>query len=286
VSIRDASEHQAAETRFRALLESAPDAIMLVDAGGAITLANRRTSELFGYEPGELVGRPVELLVPGRFRDGHVNHRAGYIGDPRTREMGAGLELYGLRKDGSEFPVEISLSPLHANGDNLVITIVRDVSERRAAEVERLALAREQAAHAEAQAGREQLASILGEIDAIVWEADLERRRFHFVSKRAEDKLGYPLERWLNEDDFWRRFVHPDDIELAALYFREAAARGEDHEFEYRVCTTHGQMLWVRDRVRLIEGARGERQLAGVMVDVTGRRELEEIGRASCRERV
>src|ERR1051326_5713643 len=78
VSIRDASEHQAAETRFRALLESAPDAIMLVDAGGAITLANRRTSELFGYEPGELVGRPVELLVPGRFRDGHVNHRAGY----------------------------------------------------------------------------------------------------------------------------------------------------------------------------------------------------------------
>jgi len=140
------TERQTAETRFRELLESAPDAVVLVGAEGQISLVNRRTEELFGYEPGELIDREVELLVPDRFRAGHLAYRAGYAADPRTREMGAGLELYGRRRDGSEFPVEISLSPMRADGDQLVIAIVRDVSQRRAAERERLALALEQAA--------------------------------------------------------------------------------------------------------------------------------------------
>ena len=119
---------------------------MLVGAQGRINLVNRRTEELFGYEPGELIDREVELLVPDRFRAGHLAYRAGYVADPRTREMGAGLELYGRRRDGSEFPVEISLSPMRAEGDEMVIAIVRDVSERRAAERERMALTLEQAA--------------------------------------------------------------------------------------------------------------------------------------------
>ena len=140
------SERQTTETRFRELLESAPDAVVLVGARGQIELVNRRTEELFGYKPGELIDREVEFLVPDRFRAGHLAHRAGYVADPRTREMGAGLELYGRRRDGSEFPVEISLSPMRAEGDELVIAIVRDVSERRAAERERLELALEQAA--------------------------------------------------------------------------------------------------------------------------------------------
>ena len=139
-------ERQTAETRFRELLESAPDAVVLVDAHGKIKLVNRRTAELFGYEPDELIDREVELLVPNRFRAGHLPHRAGYVANPRTREMGAGLELYGRRRDGSEFPVEISLSPMQAEGDEMVIAIVRDVSERRAAERERTELGLEQAA--------------------------------------------------------------------------------------------------------------------------------------------
>ncbi|HVP02092.1 MAG TPA: PAS domain S-box protein [Solirubrobacteraceae bacterium] len=134
------------ETRFEVLLESAPDAILLVDARGRVVLVNRRAEEFFGYAPGALVGHEVELLVPGRFRGRHLVHRAGYIADPRTREMGAGLELYGRRKDGSEFPVEISLSATQVDGDQLVIAILRDVSERRAAELERQEVAREQAA--------------------------------------------------------------------------------------------------------------------------------------------
>ena len=140
------TEHQTAEIRFRRLLESAPDGVLLVDAKGQIRLVNRRTEELFGYEAGELIDRNVELLVPEGFRAAHLAHRAVYLADPRTREMGAGLELYGRRRDGREFPVEISLSPMRADGDELVIAIVRDVSERRAAELERLELADEQAA--------------------------------------------------------------------------------------------------------------------------------------------
>jgi PAS domain S-box-containing protein len=273
--VRDVSDRRAAEARFRILLESAPDAIVLVDSDGRITLVNRRAEELFGYAPEELLGRNVEMLVPERLRSSHVLHRSGYVDDPRTREMGAGLDLYGLRKDTSEFPVEISLSPMTTATEELVITIVRDVSERRAAELERIELAREQAAHAEAEAGRERLASILGEIDAIVWEADSDRTRFTFVSQRAEEALGYELSDWL-EDGFWKRIVHPDDVELTDLYFREAVARGEDHEYEYRVRRADGRTAWIRDRVRAVPSGVGGVQLRGVTVDVTARRELEE----------
>ncbi len=140
------TERQTAETRFRELLESAPDAVVLISAQGQISLVNRRTEELFGYEQGELIDREVELLVPDRFRAAHQAHRAGYVADPRRREMGAELELYGRRRDGSEFPVEISLSPMRADGDELVIAVVRDVSERREAKLERVQLALQQAA--------------------------------------------------------------------------------------------------------------------------------------------
>ncbi|MGZ4481355.1 MAG: PAS domain S-box protein [Gaiellales bacterium] len=273
--IRDVSERRAADARFRALLESAPDAIVLVNTAGRIALANRRTEELFGYQAGELVGIEVELLVPERFRGVHVRHRGDYVDDPRTREMGAGLELYGLRRDGREFPVEISLSPMHDQGEQLVITIVRDVSDRRAAEQERLDLAREQAAHAEAEAGRERLASILGEIDVIVWESDAHRRHFTFVSQRAEDMLGFPLARWLEEEGFWRSLVHPDDRDLAELYFGEAVGRREDYEFEYRVRSADGRLVCIRDVVRVIADGAGGVRLRGVMMDVTARRELE-----------
>ncbi|MFE0516480.1 PAS domain S-box protein [Streptomyces sp. NPDC058964] len=133
-AVRDVSERKAAEERFRGLLEAAPDAMVIVDDTGTIRLVNAQTEALFGYGREELLGRPVELLVPGRFRAHHTEHRNSYAHNQQVRPMGAGLDLYGLRKDGTEFPVEISLSPLETADGLLVSAAVRDVSERKAAE--------------------------------------------------------------------------------------------------------------------------------------------------------
>ncbi|MFI7501521.1 PAS domain S-box protein [Streptomyces sp. NPDC049687] len=123
-----------AEERFRGLLEAAPDAMVIVDDTGAIRLVNAQTEALFGYGREELLGHPVELLIPHRFRDQHTGHRGGYTANRQVRPMGAGLELHGLRKDGTEFPVEISLSPMETADGLLVSAAVRDVSDRKAAE--------------------------------------------------------------------------------------------------------------------------------------------------------
>jgi PAS domain S-box-containing protein len=120
---------------FRGLLESAPDAIVIVDTSGTIQIVNRQTEVLFDYPRAELLGQPVEVLLPERFRGRHSAHRAGYQRDPHTRPMGAGLELFGRRRDGSEFPVEISLSPMTlADGGTITISNVRDVTSRKAAD--------------------------------------------------------------------------------------------------------------------------------------------------------
>ena len=122
---------RASELKFRGLVDAAPDGIVIVGAAGRIDLVNPQAARLFGYAPEELVGQEVEILVPERARAAHVDHRTGYVAAPTTRPMGAGMDLVGRRRDGTEFPVEISLSPMATPDGMLVISVIRDVTERK-----------------------------------------------------------------------------------------------------------------------------------------------------------
>ena len=126
----------SAQRLFGALLESAPDAMLIVDRDGIILLANSQTEILFGYDREELIGQPVEKLIPARFREHHGKHRGEFVAAPRLRPMGAGLDLYGVRRDGSEFSADISLNPIATEAGTLIASSIRDVSDRKGVEQE------------------------------------------------------------------------------------------------------------------------------------------------------
>jgi PAS domain S-box-containing protein len=176
-----ASVVSASEARFRGLLESAPDGIVIADDQGVIKLVNKQTELLFGYTRDDLIGRRVEMLLPERLHQQHRQHRGMYHADPRTRPMGVGLDLAGRRRDGTEFPAEISLSPLTTDEGILVTAVIRDVSERKRAEAERLQLAREQTARLEAERTADR-ASFLAEAGGLLASAlDYEKTLTHLT---------------------------------------------------------------------------------------------------------
>lgn len=168
---RERAARAAAEeagARYRVLVESAPDGIVEVDARGRIVLTNGETRRMFGYDGEELVGQPVGVLMPERFRHAHVAHLETYARDPSLRAMGNGLELVGQRKDGSEFPVEISLSPTRSGGAAFAMAIIRDISERRRLQDERDRLLLEaEAEHERARIGMDLHDGIIQSIYAV-----------------------------------------------------------------------------------------------------------------------
>jgi PAS domain S-box-containing protein len=152
VILRDITERKQAEDRFRLAVESAPNAMVMVNQQGEIILVNSQTERLFGYTREELIGQPVEVLVPSQLRERHPAYRTDFSAHPQTRAMGAGRDLFGLRKDGREIPIEIGLNPIEVDGQVVVLSSIVDITERKRVEQEREQLfEREQQARAEAE---------------------------------------------------------------------------------------------------------------------------------------
>jgi PAS domain S-box-containing protein len=256
------------EETLRNVLESIPDAVVIVDAKAAITLVNRLTEEVFGYSRQELLGWPVELIIPERFRAEHVAKRNGYLAEPHVRPMGIGLELYGRRKDGSEFPVEISLSPLRTAEGLLVTATIRDISLRRQAET--------YLRNAEAR-----YRTLVEGIPAVTFMAALDESAAEitelYVSPQIEQLLGFTQREWLEDPVLWYRQLHPDDQERWHIEFARTCATAEPFSAIYRFIARDGRVVWVHGHAKVVRDSQGRPLfLQGIAFDITERKEAEE----------
>ena len=248
---KELAEGHRADELFRGLLDAAPDAMLIVDSNGEIVLVNAMAERMFGYSRDELIGEAIEIVIPERFRDRHRGYRTDYRENPHVRTMGSGLELCGCRKDGTEFPLEISLSPIQTTGGMLVFSAIRDISERKLAELQIEANLRMQQAISsllrislESISLREVLHRTLEMLFSIPW-LELESKGAIFLLEEGSDELTMEAQIGL-----------PDELLTSCaklpigkcLCGRAAATReilfaecvDERHQMQYPGMTPHG----------------------------------------------
>jgi len=206
-----------AEQRFRLVVEAAPNAMVMINAAGEIVMVNAQTERVFGYSRAELLGRPVEILVPDRFRHYHPGMRATFLADPRPRPMGAGRDLYGRRKDGTEFPVEIGLNPIETDEGMMVLAAIVDITERKTAEL----------ALRDSEHRLRSLAAIVEFSDDAIVSTDLEG----FVTswnKASERIFGYTAEEMIGQS-MLRLAAPGQDDDMVDILNRIKRGQGVEH---------------------------------------------------------
>jgi two-component system, cell cycle sensor histidine kinase and response regulator CckA len=264
-----------------ALLEAIPDAIVAVDRDGTILQINSQVLELFGYERDELIGAKVEMLVPERLRSEHHHHRNNFAAHPKTRRMGADLELYGRRKNGVEFPVEISLSPVQVNGKSVVLSAIRDISDRQRMEHELRRISEEMHRQTVEQLGesRARLALIMDSSEDAIIGKSLDGTITAW-NRGAERIYGYTPEEIIGKHV---STLVPDERPNEIPEIMAKIARGEaiEHYESVRV-TKNGRRLSVSISVSPIRDASGEVVGASAIArDITEQRRVEDQLRQS-----
>ena len=261
----------------QSLLDAAPDAMLVVNQAGEIVVANVQAERLFGRSREELIGLAVESLIPAKIRAQHPQHRTKFFNDPRTRPMGLGLHLSGLRKDGTEVPVEISLSQITNEAGTFVVSAIRDATDRRRAE----GLKMLDAVLRETRESEERFSLIADTSPALIWMSGTDKSYTYF-NKPWLDFIGRSLEDEVENSD-WEERVHPEDLARCLDTYAQAFDHREEFRMEYRLRRHDGEYRWVFDiGVPRFNQDRCFVGYIGIGVDVTERKLAEkELGVAN-----
>ena len=256
---------EASELRFRSLMDSAPDGMIVSRSNGVVDEVNEQLCKIFGYKKDELIGRSVEFLMPERYRAGHGEHLRRFFASPKRRDMGRGLELSGARKDGSEFPIEISLSPIDTPEGPVVVSSVRDVTERFK-QNERI------------KESEKRFRTLVANIPGTIY-----RRSFdlawttQYISENVKSLTGYPADEFIEDDArTLRSIIHIEDYAEVAAQIDKAVRAGKSWRVEYRLVRQDGDIRWAGETGRAVLDDNGTvSSLDGVIVDITARKELQ-----------